>query len=219
MQTHMTGNAHRRRRLHRRANWFVVLFAMGCSPERSPPISDHVRIPPVSRMDGVTLGMDAEEFRALYPRLNLARYEGYSDSTAALKATFVFTDPCTYDSTQEEDCPVRGRLQHVDVLFAWERAGGQTLFVETWGEFFNVFREPVYCHRYDTRYSEGGSSPRDGGAVVAHWDDDSGLWATLTEHTVPRLSPDSAQTSYRIGWGRHSHVVTEAGLRGCEAGA
>lgn len=203
--------------LHWIAGGLLVYFAMGCAPEVSPPISDHVAVPPLSRMGGVTLGMEAEDFRALYPEMNLARYEGYSDSTPAWTATFTFTDPCASDSTPEERCRVRGRLQHVDVSFAWEGAGGQTLFVETWGEIFNVFREPVYCHRYDTRYAPGGSSIVDSGATIVHWDDDSGLWATLTEHTLPRVAPERAQTSYRIGWGRHSHVVTEAGLRSCGA--
>lgn len=198
--------------LHRsllgRAIPLLALCVLACSPPMSPPTSDHVRIGPLSRVDGVSIGMDASDFRSIYPELDLARYEGYSDSTSAMKTTFVFSDPCNSDSGPDEDCPVRGKLRYVDVVFGWEDAGGQTLFVETWGEIFKVYREPVYCYRRDVRFQEDRTTLQ-GMARLAHWDDESGLWATLSELTVPDRSPYSARTRYRIGWGEHTHALGE----------
>ena len=167
----------------------------GCSPEPIP-VSDHVRVLPVSGMEGVALGMKPEELLSLRPGLALARYAGYSDSAPAHRTTFGFSDPCYSDWLPEDECPVRGRLEYIEVEFGREAAGGQTLFVEHWGEFFDGPADPVYCIEYRPFPDAGG--------VEAHWDDDSGLWATLREVSWPTGAPDSARTSYRIGMGEHA---------------
>lgn len=184
----------------------VLALVGGCSRELSPPVAEYIQVWPVSGMDGVAMGMAAKDLHALYPSLSVAPYAGYSDSTAAFTTTFLVSRPCASDARPFDECPVRGTLESIEVEFGWEEAEGQTLFVETWGEFFAGVVEPTYCYLQAIRFSPGGDS---GQAMVAHWDDGSGFWAILRQHTRRRPGADSARTSYRIGWGPHAHAVEE----------
>lgn len=174
----------------------LLPFLSGCSLGADVPVTEHVRVHPISQLKGVALGMSAAELRAVRTELSLARYEGYAESGPGHRITFGFSDPCSTDWQPEAECPVRGRLEYIAVEFGWETAEGQTLFVETWGEFFDDFAEPAHCVEW---VSLGGRT------VEAHWEDESGLWAKLRERRVPAASPDSARTSFWIGRGDHGH--------------
>lgn len=184
----------------------VVLCAASCTPEPSPPLGDHIQAPPLHAFPGVAIGMSAREFRSLHPDLLFVPYTGYADSTSYAKTTFLFTDPCGVDSRPEEDCPVRGTLAYIDVVIGPEPVDGPTLFMELWGAVFRDASGPVYCYRTSVQEA-GGRGSLEGREIVAHWDSESGFWATLKKRSFPREVPDSARTSYRIGWGEHSHDV------------
>ncbi len=182
----------------------MLALAGGCSKASSPPVAEHVQVLPVSEMDGVAMGMAARDLHALYPSISVAPYAGYSDSTAAFTTTFMVSRPCASDARPFDDCPVRGTLEYIEVEFGWEEAEGQTVFIETWGEFFAGVVEPTYCYQRAIRFAPGGDS---GQATVAHWDDESGFWAILRQDAVGSAGADSVRTSYRIGWGPHDHSV------------
>lgn len=186
-----------------------------CTPMPSPEIGDHIQAPPLHAFPGVAIGTSAREFRSLHPDLLFMPRTGYADSTSYAKTTFVFTDPCGVDSRSEEDCPVRGTLAYIDVEFGFESADRPTLFMELWGAVFRDSSAPVYCYRTSAQEA-GGDGSLEGRELVAHWDSESGFWATLKKLSFPGEVSDSARTSYRIGWGEHSHDVAVPNHTPCD---
>ena len=196
-----------------------LLVFGACAPERVE-LDQHVLLS-APELSGISIGMPVDEFLEAFPDAELARYSGFSKSWPAGVATYGFSKPCFSDWQPEENCPVRGHLEYVEMWYNLEAAEGQTLFIETWGEFFEPFSEPSSCRDFDVAgSSRGDGSPVETGTgKSAHWDDESGLWATLAGWTSPDVSLDSIQVQYRVGSGKHEHRPHGPGDRSCRPGA